>query len=84
MSPIYMELPNIEIIQYSKLIHLLWHLCRYVLENYANMSSPTILFVLDKLLEDAQNFPSESIHLWTVVIGFGPGLTIEGILLKKC
>jgi len=48
------------------------------------MSSATILFVLDKLLEDAQNLPSQSIHPWTLALGFGPGLTIEGILLKKC
>nr|QBQ18371.1 chalcone synthase 088 [Pohlia nutans] len=46
---------------------------RYVLENYANMSSPTILFVLDKLRDDAQKLPTGSEHLihpWTVVLGF--------------
>ncbi|KAG0561424.1 hypothetical protein KC19_9G063800 [Ceratodon purpureus] len=60
---------------------------RYVLENYANMSSPTILFVLDKLRNEAQKLPAGSRHLihpWTVVVGFGPGMTMEGILLKNC
>jgi predicted naringenin-chalcone synthase len=60
---------------------------RYVLENYANMSSPTILFVLEKLRDEAQKLPTGSRHLihpWTVVVGFGPGMTMEGILLKNC
>jgi len=48
------------------------------------MSSPTILFVLEKMIKDAENLLPESIHPWTVVLGFGPGLTIEGILLKNC
>lgn len=36
---------------------------RYILENYANMSSPTIVFVLDKLRDEAQKLPAESEHL---------------------
>ncbi|HTF81778.1 MAG TPA: type III polyketide synthase, partial [Cytophagales bacterium] len=47
-----------------------------VLENYGNMSSPTILFVLKKIMDSDQQgqiFAS----------GFGPGLTMEGILLSK-
>lgn len=64
---------------------------RYILENFGNMSSPTIIFVLAEIRKEAQkaNFPQGSrsnseIHPWTVVLGFGPGMTMEGILLKIC
>jgi alpha-pyrone synthase len=43
-----------------------------VLSDYGNMSSPTILFVLNEILE-AQHEPGETIFS----IGFGPGLSIE-------
>lgn len=48
-----------------------------VLSEYGNMSSPTILFVLNELLEQKLN-ADESIFS----IGFGPGLSIETALLK--
>lgn len=48
-----------------------------ILKNYGNMSSATILFVLNKLLE------KNSSNKWTVGLGFGPGLSIEGILLRR-
>lgn len=47
-----------------------------VLENFGNMSSPTFLFVLDELRS------RPSIHEQIIGLGFGPGLSIEGILLK--
>jgi predicted naringenin-chalcone synthase len=47
------------------------------LANYGNMSSATFLFVLHKLLE--QN----SSKRWTMGIGFGPGLSVEGLLLRR-
>ena len=43
-----------------------------VLSDYGNMSSPTILFVLNEIME-AKPRPNESIFS----IGFGPGLSIE-------
>jgi len=43
-----------------------------VLDGYGNMSSPTILFVLNELME-ADHHPDETIFS----IGFGPGLSIE-------
>lgn len=46
-----------------------------ILNEYGNMSSPTILFVLHELLEDHQ--PNELIFS----IGFGPGISIETALL---
>lgn len=47
------------------------------LANYGNMSSATFLFVLDAL----KNLNSSK--KWSLGIGFGPGLSIEGILLRK-
>jgi predicted naringenin-chalcone synthase len=43
-----------------------------VLNHYGNMSSPTILFVLNEIMEDVHH-PGEII----LSIGFGPGLSIE-------
>lgn len=47
------------------------------LADYGNMSSATFLFVLNRLLEQ------KSVKPWTVGIGFGPGLSVEGILLSR-
>ncbi|MBA3956818.1 MAG: type III polyketide synthase [Parachlamydiaceae bacterium] len=47
------------------------------LANYGNMSSATFLFVLQRLLEQ------KSSKKWTIGIGFGPGLSVEGILLSR-
>lgn len=48
-----------------------------VLKTYGNMSSPTFLFVLDEVLK------TSSEKKWIVGLGFGPGLSIEGIFLKR-
>jgi len=47
---------------------------REVLANYGNMSSPTVLFILEQLRQRGE-------HLPCVVLAFGPGLTIETALL---
>jgi len=47
---------------------------REVLAECGNMSSPTVLFILDRL--QAEQAPSPC-----VTLGFGPGLTIEAALL---
>ena len=47
-----------------------------VLQEYGNMSSPTILFVLDDLAQNGYN-SGETVFS----IGFGPGLSIETALL---
>lgn len=49
-----------------------------VLKNFGNMSSPTILFVLKKFLEEVTN-PGEKIF----TAAFGPGLTMETLILEK-
>lgn len=48
-----------------------------ILCNYGNMSSATLLFVLERLQQLGQPHP------WTAALGFGPGLSIEGLLLKS-
>jgi predicted naringenin-chalcone synthase len=47
------------------------------LANYGNMSSATFLFVLERLHQ------LQTSKSWTLGVGFGPGLSMEGILLKK-
>ncbi len=47
-----------------------------VLNNYGNMSSPTVLFVLEKILFELQNNPAK-IPATIVSAAFGPGLTME-------
>jgi predicted naringenin-chalcone synthase len=48
-----------------------------ILDEYGNMSSPTILFVLNEIMQ-AEHKPDETIFS----IGFGPGLSIETALLS--
>lgn len=47
-----------------------------VLSNYGNMSSPTILFVLQKIFEELMNNPQQD-HANIFGAAFGPGLTME-------
>lgn len=51
---------------------------RSVLREYGNMSSATILFVLQKLLYEDTPHASP-----TLALAFGPGLTIESALLSR-
>ena len=44
-----------------------------VLAEFGNMSSPTVLFILDRMRHDVGKLPC-------VMLAFGPGLTIEGAL----
>lgn len=48
-----------------------------ILRDYGNMSSATFLFVLEKM----KNTPS--VNKKTIGLGFGPGLSFEGILLEN-
>ncbi|MCH7960776.1 MAG: type III polyketide synthase [Planctomycetes bacterium] len=49
---------------------------RAILESHGNMSSPTVLFILDRLRAEGAHGPC-------VALGFGPGLAIEGVLLDE-
>jgi predicted naringenin-chalcone synthase len=51
-----------------------WH----VLAEYGNCSSATILLILKELMETDRPRPGEH----GVLMAFGPGLTIEGMLLR--
>jgi 3-hydroxy-3-methylglutaryl CoA synthase len=51
---------------------------RAVLKNYGNMSSATILFVLDDIIRRGE--PRVGDH--AVLMAFGPGLTMEASLLR--
>ncbi len=46
-----------------------------VLKDYGNMSSPTVLFVLKKILDELQQTQAEGANIFGVA--FGPGLTME-------
>ena len=48
---------------------------RGVLADYGNMSSPTVLFILDRLRQQSAAGP-------TVLIAFGPGLVAEAALIE--
>lgn len=52
---------------------------RSVLANFGNMSSATILFVLNHILKETSTRETEK----TLAMAFGPGLTIESALLTK-
>ncbi len=49
---------------------------RQVLAQCGNMSSPTVLFILQRILQ------SRPLLLPCVMLGFGPGLTIEAALIR--
>jgi predicted naringenin-chalcone synthase len=51
---------------------------RSVLREFGNMSSATILFVLERTLREATPVPGE----WGLMIGLGPGFAAEGALLR--
>jgi alkylresorcinol/alkylpyrone synthase len=51
---------------------------RTILRQYGNMSSATLLFVLKRVIEESQ--PAAGEH--GIILGFGPGLTIEVGLIE--
>jgi predicted naringenin-chalcone synthase len=48
------------------------------LHDYGNMSSATVLFVLDRIMQSGQPQPGD----YGVMMAFGPGLTMESMLLR--
>lgn len=51
---------------------------RHVLRHFGNMSSATVLFVLDELLRAGETAPGD----WGLMIALGPGFAAEGALLR--
>lgn len=52
-----------------------------VLRDYGNMSSPTIIFVLEKIAKKLQQSPAEPAKIFGAA--FGPGLTMETFILSN-
>ncbi|XP_043688597.1 chalcone synthase 2-like [Telopea speciosissima] len=59
---------------------------RKVLSEYGNMSSPTVMFILDEMrnksMKEGKATTGEGFD-WGVLLGFGPGLTVETIILRS-
>lgn len=59
-----------------------WH----VLGDYGNMFSVSVHFLLDELMKwtaaEGKTTTSEALN-WAVLLGFGPGLTVEVIVLHS-
>ncbi|KAE9596487.1 putative naringenin-chalcone synthase [Lupinus albus] len=59
---------------------------RHVLSEYGNMSSVTVLFILDEMRrkskEDGLKTTGEGLE-WGVLLSFGPGVTVDTILLHS-
>jgi predicted naringenin-chalcone synthase len=51
---------------------------RSVLRNYGNMSSPTVMFVLDEIVRSGEPQAGD----WGVMIALGPGMAAELALLR--
>ena len=51
---------------------------RVVLRNYGNMSSPTVMFVLDEVVRNGDPRPGD----WGVMIALGPGMAAEVALIR--
>ncbi|HKZ21989.1 MAG TPA: type III polyketide synthase [candidate division Zixibacteria bacterium] len=51
---------------------------KYILRNYGNMSSPTVLFVLKEVLEKANPQTGDL----AIMLALGPGLVVETALLR--
>lgn len=68
--------PTVRCCQIFKI--MLWN-CRSILENMGNMGSASIFFVLDEFKKQERIEGRD----WTVVMGFGPGISMEGAVLRN-
>lgn len=59
---------------------------RHVLSEYGNMSSASVLFILDEMRKNSiakgKTTTGEGLE-WGVLFGFGPGLTVETVVLRS-
>jgi len=59
---------------------------RHVLSEYGNMSSACVLFILDEMrrrsVKEGKATTGEGLD-WGVLFGFGPGLTVETVVLRS-
>ncbi|CAL5062643.1 unnamed protein product [Urochloa decumbens] len=57
---------------------------RRVLSEYGNMFGVTVIFVLDELRRRMEKGEEEGAPEWGVMLAFGPGLTVETMVLHRC
>ncbi|RCV13140.1 hypothetical protein SETIT_2G323500v2 [Setaria italica] len=57
---------------------------RRVLSEYGNMQGVTVIFVLDELRRRMEKGEEEGEPEWGVMVAFGPGLTVETMVLHRC
>lgn len=59
---------------------------QHVLREYGNMSSACVLFILDEIrrrsMDERKGTTGEGLD-WGVLFGFGPGLTVEIVVLHS-
>lgn len=59
---------------------------RHIMSEYGNMSSACVLFILDEMrkrsAEDGHTTTGEGLE-WGVLFGFGPGITVETVVLRS-
>jgi predicted naringenin-chalcone synthase len=53
---------------------------RHVLSEYGNMSGPTVIFVLDEIRR-RRDYQALGRHGLGVLLGLGPGVTVETMVL---
>lgn len=64
--------------EYLSLTEAQTQLSKHVLRHYGNMSSPTVLFVLDEVVQNAKPCPGD----WGLMLALGPGMAAEACLLR--
>jgi len=64
--------------QYLDLTETQMRFSRHVLRNYGNMSSPTVMFVLDEVVRKGDPHPGDI----GIMVGLGPGMAAELALLR--
>ncbi|CAI9271324.1 unnamed protein product [Lactuca saligna] len=55
---------------------------RHVLSKYGNLSSACVLFILNEMRHTSANITGDDLE-WGVLFGFGPGLTIDTVVLHN-
>ena len=59
---------------------------RHVLDQYGNMSSACVLFILDQVRRSSVSRGAATTgegQEWGVLLGFGPGLTCETVVMRS-
>lgn len=60
--------------------------CRHVLGEYENMGGPSVVFVLDEIrkksIREGNSTTGEGLE-WGFLLTFGPGITVEALMLRS-